>query len=114
MRATKHAVLLALAAGVALWACRSAPKPPVSASAPTADSAAQSASAPARSAPQAPRAEGDRLAGLINSDAYLLLDVRRPEEIAELGTVEGYLNIPIEELADRLDEVPRDRPILTA
>jgi rhodanese-related sulfurtransferase len=103
MRTTKHAVLLALGLGVALWACRSAPKQSVTASAP----------APARSGPEAPRAEGDRLAELVDSDAYLLLDVRSPEEIAELGTVEGYLNIPIEELAERLDEVPRDRPILT-
>ena len=36
------------------------------------------------------------------------------DELEERGTVEGYLNIPIEELADRLEEVPRDRPILTA
>lgn len=67
-----------------------------------------------RPAPQAPRAAGDRLADLLASDDYLLLDVRRPDELEERGTVEGYLNIPIEELADRLDEVPRDRPILTA
>ena len=64
--------------------------------------------------PKAPRAEGDKLAELLASEDYLLLDVRRPEELEERGTVEGYLNIPIEELADRLDEVPRDRPILTA
>lgn len=67
-----------------------------------------------RPQPEAPRAEGDRLAELLASEDYLLLDVRRPDELEELGTVEGYLNIPIEELADRLDEVPRDRPILTA
>lgn len=67
-----------------------------------------------RPQPEPPRAEGDRLAELLSSDDYLLLDVRRPDEIEELGTVEGYLNIPIEELADRLEEVPRDRPILTA
>ena len=67
-----------------------------------------------RPEPKAPRAEGDRLAELLASEDYLLLDVRRPEELEEHGTVEGYLNIPIEELADRLDEVPRDRPVLTA
>ena len=32
----------------------------------------------------------------------------------ELGTVEGYVNIPIDQLADRLDELPRDQRILTA
>ncbi|MCH7824078.1 MAG: CoA-disulfide reductase, partial [Acidobacteria bacterium] len=67
-----------------------------------------------RPRPEAPRAEGDRLAELLTSGDFLLLDVRRPDEIERLGTVEGYLNIPIEELADRLEEVPRDRPILTA
>lgn len=67
-----------------------------------------------RREPQAPRAEGDRLADLLTSEDYLLLDVRRPDELEERGTVEGYLNIPIEQLAERLDEVPRDRPILTA
>lgn len=69
---------------------------------------------PERPQPNAPRAEGDGLVELLASGDFLLLDVRRPEELEERGTVEGYLNIPIEELADRLEEVPRDRPILTA
>ena len=50
---------------------------------------------------------------LAESDA-LLLDVRDPEEIEELGTIEGYVNIPIGELESRLDELPRDKTILTA
>jgi predicted sulfurtransferase len=50
---------------------------------------------------------------LAESDA-LLLDVREPEEIEELGTIEGYVNIPIGELESRLDELPRDKTILTA
>jgi rhodanese-related sulfurtransferase len=50
---------------------------------------------------------------LAEADA-LLLDVREPEEIEELGTIEGYVNIPIEELESRLDELPRDKTILTA
>ena len=36
------------------------------------------------------------------------------EEIQELGTIEGYLNIPIDQLESRLDEIPRDKTILTA
>ena len=67
-----------------------------------------------RPEPKAPKAEGARLAELIASEEYLVLDVRRPDEIEEHGTIEGYLNIPIDELADRLGEVPRDRPVLTA
>lgn len=44
----------------------------------------------------------------------VLLDVRRPAEIAETGTLPGAIRIPIDELPDRLDELPTDRPILTA
>jgi rhodanese-related sulfurtransferase len=50
---------------------------------------------------------------LAEADA-LLLDVREPEELEELGTIEGYVNIPIDELESRLDELPRDKTILTA
>ena len=82
---------------------------------PTAEApAADQRQGPDRPQPNAPRAEGDELAALLASSGYLLLDVRRPDELEERGTVDGYLNIPIEELADRLEEVPRDRPILTA
>jgi hypothetical protein len=84
----------------------------VTEAAPSTEASAEQATE--RPQPEAPRAEGDRLAELLASEDYLLLDVRRADELEELGTVEGYLNIPIEELADRLDEVPRDRAILTA
>jgi hypothetical protein len=42
------------------------------------------------------------------------LDVREPKELEELGTIEGYYNIPIGELEKRLGEVPKDKLILTA
>ena len=42
----------------------------------------------------------------------VLLDVREPEEFAR-GHVERAVNIPQAELATRLAEIPRDRPILT-
>lgn len=137
MRAIKLCALVGVVALVVV-ACQSAPEGAVNAPADeavagnaaagaTADAAsAPEANAPAAEAaaaqperrerprPEAPRAEGDRLAELLTSGDFLLLDVRRPDEIERLGTVEGYLNIPIEELADRLEEVPRDRPILTA
>lgn len=44
----------------------------------------------------------------------LFLDVRSAQEIRELGTLSGYYHIPLEELPNRLDELPKDRPILTA
>lgn len=42
----------------------------------------------------------------------LVLDVREPEEFAR-EHVPDAINIPQAELASRLDEVPRDRPVLT-
>ena len=41
------------------------------------------------------------------------LDVREPKEIEELGSVEGYVNIPLGELEKRLNEVPKDKLIIT-
>ena len=42
----------------------------------------------------------------------VVLDVREPEEYAH-GHVPGVTNLPQADLASRLDEVPRDRPVLT-
>ena len=44
----------------------------------------------------------------------VLLDVREPWELEKFGTREGYINIPLAELEDRLDELPKDKTILTA
>jgi hypothetical protein len=44
----------------------------------------------------------------------LLLDVREPKELEELGTIEGSVNIPLGQLEKRLNELPKDRLILTA
>ena len=63
---------------------------------------------------QAQKLEGSALAAALADADVFLLDVRNPDELEELGTVEGYVNIPIDELAGRLDEVPKDRKILTA
>jgi uncharacterized membrane protein YdjX (TVP38/TMEM64 family)/rhodanese-related sulfurtransferase len=46
-------------------------------------------------------------------DAVLLLDVRPAADfIGEQGHIAGALNIPLEDLPQRLDEVGRDRPIM--
>ena len=42
----------------------------------------------------------------------ILLDVREPEEFAR-GHVANAINVPQADLAMRLDELPRDRPIMT-
>ena len=60
------------------------------------------------------RIEAEEIDRVLAEADALLLDVREPEEIEELGTIEGYVNIPIGELESRLDELPRDKTILTA
>ena len=40
-----------------------------------------------------------------------VLDVRHPEELA-VEQLPGVVNIPVDELRGRLDELPRDREIL--
>lgn len=42
---------------------------------------------------------------------YCILDVRTPKECEE-GMIEGAINIPVDELRDRLDELPKDLPII--
>ena len=46
-----------------------------------------------------------------NSPDHLLIDVRTAEEY-ESGYIEGAVNIPVQELPQRLDEVPRELPIV--
>jgi rhodanese-related sulfurtransferase/DNA-binding MarR family transcriptional regulator len=55
-----------------------------------------------------PRDELDRL---VRRDGAVLIDVRPAVEYAS-GHVPGALSIPVEELARRLDELPRDRRII--
>jgi rhodanese-related sulfurtransferase len=42
------------------------------------------------------------------------LDVREPKEIMELGSIKGYVNIPLGQLESRLGEIPKDKLIVTA
>lgn len=42
----------------------------------------------------------------------LIVDVRTPSEYAA-GHIPGAVSIPIEQLRDRLDQLPRDRPLVT-
>ncbi len=44
----------------------------------------------------------------------LFLDVREPKELEELGTVDGYVNIPLSQLEKRLGEIPKDVRIVSA
>ena len=44
-------------------------------------------------------------------EAHTLIDVRTPEEYAS-GHIEGAVNIPVDSLQQRLDEVSRDLPVI--
>ncbi len=43
--------------------------------------------------------------------SHLLIDVRTAEEFAS-GHIEGALNIPVEQMSGRLDEIPGEAPIV--
>lgn len=68
---------------------------------------------------QAPKAapkkiEAEELAKLLEQPGKVFfLDVRTKEEIAKLGSVKGYVNIPVDELESRLKEIPKDKLIVT-
>jgi rhodanese-related sulfurtransferase len=65
-----------------------------------------------KSAPK--QIDADELARLLEQPGKVyFLDVREPDEIAKLGSVKGYVNIPLSQLERRLREVPKDKLIVT-
>ena len=42
---------------------------------------------------------------------FLLLDVREPQELA-ICAIEDHLHIPMQQIPARLNEVPKDRPVM--
>jgi len=48
--------------------------------------------------------------GEIDTAKAMLIDIRTPGE-HKLGNIEGSVNIPVDELRDRLDEIPKDKDI---
>ncbi len=59
-----------------------------------------------------PQIDLESLLKLSAAEQPLLLDVRMPEEFAA-GHLPGAINLPVDELRSRLDEVPSDRPVVT-
>ena len=79
---------------------------------PPAEEAPPAESAPAAPEP-APRVEAVDIDATLAGGA-ILLDVRTDEELAEHGTLDGFVHIPIDELEARIAELPTGVPILTA
>ena len=97
-----------LTAGALFCACASAGDPAVA--------TAASATAPAASAPSAsaiPLVTQDALLArqAKHDPTLLVLDVRSPEEFAQ-GHVPGAVNIPQDQVASRLAEVPKDKDVV--
>ena len=93
-------------ASIALFGCSA----PEATEAPAAEAQHQPPAASAESKPF----EVAELKKQMDEGANLyLLDVRRPEELVEHGAIEGYINIPIDELEARLSEIPKDKTVVT-
>jgi rhodanese-related sulfurtransferase len=67
--------------------------------------------APASKAHVLSRAELDEL--LKKPERLLLIDVRRPDEITNIGGFPAYLSVQIDSLASSLAWIPKDRLIVT-
>lgn len=46
------------------------------------------------------------------NDNQLLLDVRNPGELKNMGFIDGAINIPVDQLRQRMDELPKDKEII--
>lgn len=66
---------------------------------------------PAFKAKKLSRVELDRL--LAHPGEILLIDVRRPDEVAAIGGFPVYLSIQAADLEKNLSEIPKDRLIVT-
>ena len=60
--------------------------------------------------PEGGRVSGPQARGLV-ADGAFLLDVRTPDEFSS-GHLEGATNIPVQELATRIAEIPQGRAIV--
>lgn len=79
--------------------------------APAASGSGAEAKEPASKAHVLSREELDKL--LAQPGKVLVIDVRRPDEVSEVGGVPVYLSIQVGELEKRLDWIPKDRLIVT-
>jgi predicted sulfurtransferase len=105
MKQTFAALLLVAAAGIAVGAQQ--PSSPL-----TPEQQQQISKMPAMSEDK--RVKTESIDSVMSKGEAILLDVREPKEIEELGGYDGAINIPITQLEKRLGELPKDKTILTA
>lgn len=102
MKCTLATLLAVAALGVGAAAQQS---PPAAAQPPTQQMPAMS---------EDKRVQVENIDTVMSKSDVIMLDVRDPKEIDELGGYEGAINIPLPELEKRLGELPKDKTILTA
>ena len=52
----------------------------------------------------------DQVEELSRDGSVILLDTRTPVEYG-CGHVDGFVNIPVDDLRERLNEIPKDKPV---
>lgn len=55
----------------------------------------------------------EQLEKYLENKQVFFLDVRQPEEIKQHGSVPGYVNIPVGDLEKRMNELPKEKVIVT-
>ncbi|HZB26076.1 MAG TPA: hypothetical protein VE379_08080 [Vicinamibacterales bacterium] len=78
---------------------------------------AQQGNPPSTQVPAVPedrRVKTEDIDSVMAKGNVVVLDVRDPKEIDELGGYEGAINIPLPQLEKRLGELPKEKTILTA
>ena len=64
---------------------------------------------------QAKKISAEELKKMIDEKkSFFFLDVREPKELEQLGTMKGYVNIPMSQLENRYREIPKDALVVTA
>jgi hypothetical protein len=78
------------------------------------DTMARQPATPAAPQPKAQKMASDDVMALLEKGEVFFLDVREPSELEELGTLEGYVNIPLGQIEKRLNEIPTEKAVITA
>jgi rhodanese-related sulfurtransferase len=65
------------------------------------------------SAEDVKKLSADDLKQYLQEGKYYFLDVREPSELEQYGSVKGYVNIPLGQVEKRINEIPKDRTIVT-
>ena len=69
---------------------------------------------PQASGAKAKKLAPDELKTLLDRKDICFLDVREPKELEDIGSIKGYVNIPVGQLESRYQELPKDKLIITA